>query len=151
MKFLIRTKTKDTPINCLSRTPEWFFEDYIVKSIDNIRIHKERPYYGDYSIRVCALCGMFFYNSGHREIVKHMRDHHRKIYGMPIYTKFARIIGNKMYRMGSDGKKRFKYNKPVHKHSLKPWDDPESLFCDTDFLSNLCEKEISTGDECRGK
>jgi len=28
-------------------------------------------------------------------------------------------------------------------------DDPESLFCDTKFLKELCGKEPEKGDECR--
>lgn len=32
---------------------------------------------------------------------------------------------------------------------LKPWKDPESLFCDREFLEKLVGKEIADGDECR--
>lgn len=32
-------------------------------------------------------------------------------------------------------------NKPKYRVYLKPWQDPESLFCDTEFLSNFLGKE----------
>lgn len=35
------------------------------------------------------------------------------------------------------------------KHPLKPWKDPESLFCDTEFLRKIIGKEPAKGDECR--
>jgi len=35
------------------------------------------------------------------------------------------------------------------KHPLKPWEDSESLFCDTEFLKELCGKEHEKRDECR--
>jgi hypothetical protein len=31
----------------------------------------------------------------------------------------------------------------------KPWKDPESLFCDNEFLKKLTNKDIASGDECR--
>lgn len=38
-------------------------------------------------------------------------------------------------------------NRP-NKVYLKPWKDPESLFCDTDFLEKLLKKKIRHGKEC---
>jgi hypothetical protein len=35
------------------------------------------------------------------------------------------------------------------KHPLKPWKDPESLFCDTEFLRKIVGKEPAKGDECK--
>ncbi len=35
------------------------------------------------------------------------------------------------------------------KHPLKPWKDPESLFCDTKFLRKIIGKEPTKGDGCR--
>lgn len=35
-----------------------------------------------------------------------------------------------------------------HGH-IKPWEDPESLFCDTEFLRKITGKEPLKGDECR--
>jgi hypothetical protein len=32
---------------------------------------------------------------------------------------------------------------------LKPWKDPESLFCDTKFLKRIIGKEPLKGDECK--
>ncbi len=34
-------------------------------------------------------------------------------------------------------------------HPLKPWKDPESLFCDTEFLRKITGKEPTKGDECK--
>lgn len=36
-----------------------------------------------------------------------------------------------------------------HKHPLKPWKDPESLFCDTEFLTEYFKKKPRNGKECR--
>lgn len=33
----------------------------------------------------------------------------------------------------------------------KPWKDPESLFCDTEFLTTLIGKEPTKGKECKDK
>ena len=35
------------------------------------------------------------------------------------------------------------------KHHIKPWEDPESLFCDTEFLKQIVGKDIADGDECK--
>jgi hypothetical protein len=32
---------------------------------------------------------------------------------------------------------------------LKPWQDPESLFCDTEFLKKIIGKEPAKGKECK--
>ncbi len=34
------------------------------------------------------------------------------------------------------------------KHPLKPWKDPDSLFCDTEFLREFVGKEPENGTEC---
>jgi len=36
------------------------------------------------------------------------------------------------------------------RHPLKPWKDPESLFCDTEFLKDFLDKEPAKGNECNG-
>lgn len=36
----------------------------------------------------------------------------------------------------------------VKRHNIKPWKDPESLFCDGDFLTNDMGLSIADGDEC---
>jgi hypothetical protein len=40
---------------------------------------------------------------------------------------------------------------PKRRFPLKPWKDPESLFCDTVFLERLIGKEIRKGSECKDK
>ncbi len=35
------------------------------------------------------------------------------------------------------------------RHPLKPWKDPESLFCDTEFLKKLIKKTPKKGIECK--
>ena len=37
------------------------------------------------------------------------------------------------------------------KHPLKPWQDPESLFCDTGFLEKFLGKKPREGKECKDK
>jgi hypothetical protein len=39
--------------------------------------------------------------------------------------------------------------KPKIRHFLKPWQDPESLFCDTKFLQQFLGKEPAKGNECK--
>ena len=40
-------------------------------------------------------------------------------------------------------------SKPKPRIYLKPWQDPESLFCDTEFLeTKILRKKIRTGKEC---
>jgi hypothetical protein len=34
---------------------------------------------------------------------------------------------------------------------LKPWEDPNSMFCSTEFLEKLLNKKIATGKECKDK
>lgn len=34
------------------------------------------------------------------------------------------------------------------KHHIKPWRDPESLFCDRDFLEEITEKSIKEDMRC---
>lgn len=41
-----------------------------------------------------------------------------------------------------------KYKK-VHPHPLKPWQDPQSFFCDTPFLEELLKKKLPKGKECK--
>lgn len=41
------------------------------------------------------------------------------------------------------------HRRRFNKVPLKPWQDPESLFCDREFLEKLVGKEIAEGDECR--
>ena len=40
-------------------------------------------------------------------------------------------------------------HKSPYKTYLKPWKDPESLFCDTMFLKEFIKKDIRTGKECK--
>lgn len=47
--------------------------------------------------------------------------------------------------------KRKEIQEPKRIVFLKPWKDPESLFCDTKFLEELLCKEITKGDECKDK
>lgn len=42
--------------------------------------------------------------------------------------------------------KRLKF---INKVPLKPWKDPESLFCDTKFLREFLGKEPRKGKECK--
>lgn len=42
-------------------------------------------------------------------------------------------------------------SKVKNRHPLKPWQDPESLFCDTEFLKKFLGKEPLKGEECREK
>ncbi len=39
--------------------------------------------------------------------------------------------------------------KRTHRVPLKPWKDPESLFCDTEFLKKILGKEPAKGTECK--
>ena len=45
--------------------------------------------------------------------------------------------------------KRKERNERIFEFDIKPWKDPESLFCDTGFLENMLGKEITKGKECK--
>lgn len=47
---------------------------------------------------------------------------------------------------------RHKEPQPKPRIYLKPWQDPQSLFCDTEFLeTKILYKKIRTGEECKDK
>lgn len=80
-------------------------------------------------------------------------DGYCSVCGEILVINFNRY--KRMYNHRRCREKQKQYKRPsidkLKNASLKPWEDPESLFCDTDFLQDLIGKEISTGDECRGK
>jgi len=68
-----------------------------------------------------------------------------------IKFPFELFNGQKYYSdfdFGERGCKSF-YAKDAPKDTMKPWEDKESLFCDTEFLKQLLGKEPLKGTECK--
>lgn len=65
------------------------------------------------------------------------------------YIRINGLARNPCPIPGEDTKRDHRTNLPVRRAYLKPWKDPESLFCDTEFLTQLLGKEPRKGDECR--
>lgn len=84
---------------------------------------------GEYDWYFCLLCGMPQYKD---DCLTHMELYHSD------WINSVWII-----------EKREKYvKKQRHTYSLKPWKDPQSLFCSPN-LKNIIDKEPLQGDECR--
>ena len=98
-----------------------------------------------------------------RDLKKHLYECHIDIYTSLVKTKTNKTKTNKtklvkpynlnavlwlkripLKRMIKNTKrsKSDRYTKPVIKYILKPWDDPESLFCDTEFLDEIVGKKV---------
>ncbi|MBU0846449.1 hypothetical protein KKH23_04615 [Patescibacteria group bacterium] len=83
----------------------------------------------------CLLCGMPHYEG---DSLSHIETRHTDWIN-------ARWISE------PKSKSRIKEGTFAKKHTypLKPWKDPNSLFCDTEFLKKLLGKEPAKGKECK--
>lgn len=88
---------------------------------------------------VCGLCSepLFLQETG----IEHFYKEHKEWFEL-IWLSYER----KKKEKNEEKVKRPKYR--VH---IKPWKNPNSLFCDTEFLEKLTGKKILEGDECRDK
>ena len=94
-------------------------------------------------VYVCLLCGTSFYADYSRYpspmnfdgFMEHIREEHKEW-----------ELANWLYH------ERVKYvcRNKTKPYPLKPWHDPESLYCDREFLEKLLSKEIAEGNECKG-
>lgn len=132
---------------------------------------------GENNYAVCILCGEPVIRSGgHRSKMLHVKMQHNEwigaFYVSPI-RKGHRYDASEpntwviCSNCGTDLKKQpFKYRKckyhcqkcksifksfrgRTHEVPLKPWEDPESLFCNTKFLKKILGKEPAKGTECK--
>ncbi len=90
-----------------------------------------RPVYGRQRYK-CGFCGYDTEN----------KKRYRRITAPSDIIMHLAIEHTIDYRIGCKiAKKR--------QHYLKPWKDPESLFCDTVFLEEYIKKSVARGDECK--
>lgn len=108
---------------------------------------------------VCKLCSMslFLQDTG----CDHFFEKHREWYDFPwidyfySYTSKERMTAEwgkaaeekRAIKEKRAIEKRARVEKPLRRVHLKPWRDPESLFCDTEFLEKLVCKKLVKGDE----
>ncbi len=134
---------------------------------------------GENNCAVCILCGEPVIRSGNpldRTKMHHVKLHHNEwmdaFYVSPGYKIYYHNPSEPKTwgtcpNCGTDLKEQpFKYHKyeyhcqecksifksprvKKHRVPLKPWKDPESLFCDTDFLKKIIGKEPAKGTECK--
>jgi hypothetical protein len=83
----------------------------------------------EYDWYLCLLCGTSQYKD---DCLSHIESNH------PNWINAVWII-----------EKREKYVRKRRTYPLKPWKDPQSLFCSPN-LKNIINKEPLHGDECRG-
>lgn len=117
----------------------------------------------------CAVCG---------EIVKygdgqaHFRDFHKDIKAVPKVKRTRTIPYNPMREYKEShgcsclvcrnliypSERIYRHLKKVHNLRIivvdavseKPWEDPESLFCDAEFLEReIIHKKVLSGEECK--
>lgn len=103
---------------------EVILEEFVrlIPSSGRVIHYKRRKY-------VCTVCGcstMPSLGSGRDVIRDHIMDEHFQRVGVIEDTLIKR-----------------------RPHHLKPWKDPDSLFCDTKFLEKLLGKEPAKSLECR--
>ena len=89
---------------------------------------------------VRKLCAYWMYYSGHHDgYIANKLD-----CGHSIISNYRKSLGLKRLATGSNGKHvtwLAKNNNNIN-YTDKPWIDPESLYCDTKFLSKLLNKEV---------
>ncbi len=70
----------------------------------------------------------------------------------PERRKELSRAGTKRSRMNQHvrQRERERIRKQLYEAPLKPWEDKESMFCDTRFLREFLGKEPRKGDECKG-
>lgn len=105
---------------------------------------------------VCRQCHFRIYNSGlgltpkeRTKIVDHIKFNHFVLIKIVNPSQNENELKNISITKKEDVKPAPRIKKQRHRHPLKPWKDPESLFCDTEFLENFIGKEPTKGKECK--
>ncbi len=98
---------------------------------------------------ICGICGEVVEIWGSRGGVKnHLVEEHPE--WIDIYIIFGGYKKIDLQKLKNKKLRKLDITIPDKKKIyLKPWKDPESLFCSTKFLEILLNKEISKGDECK--
>lgn len=110
------------------------YEDLL---LSECRIHKHAALgYSKVLKGVCRACGQLFTAGTNPYDYKDE---------LPIDWKLIREIQLKF-----DKHTQTKHKKVYNADELKPWDDQESIFCDTSFLDGLMNKKIARCDEIKG-
>lgn len=109
----------------------------------------DRYYFNDGLI--CGICGEIVDRLGGRSGVKdHLVEKHSEwIDTYIIDVKYSKIDFQKLKnkKLSYSSKTRLDRNKK--RVYMKPWKNPDSLFCDTKFLEEFFGKKIAKGDECK--
>ena len=93
---------------------------------------------------ICKLCSqpLFLHETG----IEHFSKEHKEWFEF-LWLTYERTVKKKheekTYRI------RKKIEKPKYRVHIKPWKNPNSLFCDSEFLEELTGKKLLEGDECR--
>lgn len=108
-------------------------------ALTDIKLFKTQfGHYQKYGYGKCMLCGQTFearYYSDDRNSV--CSDYHLLLMLKRDYKQHF----NQKHKLQQDINKA---------DTMKPWDDPESLYCDTDFLNTELNLKIRNSGECRG-
>lgn len=120
--------------NCLRLARYIFFHMRIERYERITQIDDLDKYYYDFGY-ICGMCGdVIDHWYGRGGVKKHLIDVH------PEWADVHIIEINK----GEDKKK-----KKVTRTYLKPWKNPDSLYCSTKVLEEILKKKISEGGECK--
>lgn len=114
----------------------WLNKNYIIHFEDN----------GMYEY-VCKLCSepLFLQETG----LEHFYKEHKEWFEF-IWFSYKRKEKEKDEEKGQIRVDE-KVKKPKYRVHIKPWKNPDSLFCDTEFLEKLTGKKLIEGDECGDK
>ena len=104
------------------------------RALYRINYYLEYIRQSDYERYQCILCGFIGETPRSKEKVK---NHLITCHLIEIYLIKPKI------------KNEEDIKKPKLRQFLKPWRDPESLFCDTKFLRQYLGKEPTKGSECK--
>ena len=78
------------------------------------------------------------------QIVDHIKSNHFVLIKINPFQKDKGVAENKENKSVPRIVKGVRF-----RHPLKPWKDPESLFCDTEFLTKFIGKKPTEGRECK--
>ena len=89
----------------------------------------------------CSVCGFIGQPEANQRTThsQHIDISRKLVKNHIVQNHFIRIIIKRVQQ------------KTIKFHHIKPWKDPESLFCDTKFLKKLLGKEPRAGNECKDR
>ena len=126
---------------------------------NEIGISKKRVTIPKTSIAICSICHQSIY-------LEDRFVHAKEVHGILYYGGSDENFSKPKTEEVQEGyfcricNERFKDISSIRKHMknshdelvdifFKPWEDPESLFCDTTFLKDYFNKEPTKGKDCK--